>query len=355
MTGWWSRVAAPGPIPGVLLLMGLPFVGGCVDMFLEPEPMPPDDPVMNFQVLWNEFDRHYSFFDQKGVDWDEAYDRYRPRVDAESSPRELFDAVSEMLAELRDGHVDLITPFASHSYDGWREGRAENFDLRRVFQGYFAGTPRYASRGPFVYGRLQDGTGYVHISSFGGGGFGPGIDEALAALDGVTGLVVDIRSNGGGSDLNLDEVVGRFADRKRLYRYVRYRDGPEHDDFTDFIERHVEPRGSERYRGPVAVLTNRMNFSTAEDFVMAMSVLPDVVVVGDTTGGGMGNPISRELPNGWLYRLSRWRVYDADRNLIVDGEGIAPDVPLQLSPEDEADGRDTILEAALELLGSGGL
>lgn len=337
----------------LLLLFAAAPLAGCVDAFLEPEP--PDDPVQNFDLLWKEFDRHYAFFQEKGVDWAASYERYRPLIGPGTSDRELFHVVSEMLEELRDGHVDLVTPFGTYGYEGWKDGYRDNFSLQRIHRRYLAGPFRQASHGPFSYGLLQGGPGYVHIAHFGGDGFGAGIDEALGALEGVPAMVVDIRGNGGGSDLNLDEVVGRFIDRKHTYRYFQYRNGPAHDDFTDLIEDQVEPRGSRRFSGPVALLTDRANFSTAEDFVMAMGVLDQVVVVGDTTGGGMGNPIARELPNGWTYRLSRWRVYDARKTPMGDGEGIAPDLFSRISAEDEIEDRDAPLEAALELLiGSGG-
>ena len=350
------RVRAPdagtGPPRSVALGLALLLLApvGCVDSFLEPEPESFHDPVLNFELLWREFDRHYSFFLQKGVDWNGAYQRYRPRIDESTPPGELLEVVSEMLEELRDGHVDVRTPVGGYSYDGWKEGHPGNFDLQLLAGTYFDEPPGTTSTGPFVYGRLHDGTGYVHIRTFGGGGFGRGIDEALKALDGVPALVLDIRENGGGSDLNLDEVVGRFADRTRRYRYFQYRNGPDHDDFTDLIGDDVEPRGSHRFRGPVAVLTNRANFSAAEDFVLAMRALPNAVIVGDTTGGGMGNPIARELPNGWTYRLSRWQVYDADRVLLLDGDGLVPDVTVRFTDEDAAGGRDPILETALEEL-----
>ena len=35
-----------------------------------------DNTIMgNFDALWNILDRHYCFFDRKGVDWDEVYRR----------------------------------------------------------------------------------------------------------------------------------------------------------------------------------------------------------------------------------------------------------------------------------------
>jgi len=60
-----------------------------------------------------------------------------------------------------------------------------------------------------------------------------------------------------------------------------------------------------RYTDPIALLTNRRTFSAAESFVLAMRTLPQVTIVGDTTGGGSGNPLHRELPNGWGLSVSR--------------------------------------------------
>jgi C-terminal processing protease CtpA/Prc len=100
----------------------------------------------------------------------------------------------------------------------------------------------------------------------------------------------------------------------------------------------------------VAVLTNRRCFSATEEFVLAMKVLPHVVVVGDTTGGGIGNPLYRELPNGWVYQVPRWIEFTPEMT-IIEGVGLAPDFPVSISKADSDRGRDTILEEAIRLLG----
>ena len=68
---------------------------------------------------------------------------------------------------------------------------------------------------------------------------------------------------GGGNDLNGEAVASRFADMNRLYRRVRFRDGPNHDDLGPFIDSFISPAGAQ-FPGPVAVLTNRGTFSSAE-------------------------------------------------------------------------------------------
>ena len=49
----------------------------------------------NFEALWHTLDAHYCFFDYKrqeyGLDWNEVYDRYHPRIDAAMTDRQLFE------------------------------------------------------------------------------------------------------------------------------------------------------------------------------------------------------------------------------------------------------------------------
>lgn len=90
--------------------------------------------------------------------------------------------------------------------------------------------------------------------------------------------------------------------------------------------------------------------SCAEDFVLAMRVLPTVTVVGDTTGGGSGGPIVRELPNGWTYQLSEWIEYIPSRQMF-EGVGLAPGVVAKATLADAEHGVDAAMERAIALAG----
>ena len=79
-----------------------------------------------------------------------------------------------------------------------------------------------------------------------------------------------------------------------------------------------------------------------------MSVLPNVTLVGDRTGGGGGMPMSSQLPNGWIVRYSAVPSYDSHGNDIEFG--IDPDVPAAITDADFLRGRDTIIETARRLL-----
>jgi len=340
MSAGARRIARVGAAAAMLALTA------CVDTFLEPEPG--DDPVSLFDQVWTEFDRHYAFFGLKGIDWDGVRATYRPRVTAATTSAELFTILGAMLDTLRDGHVNLWTPLGTHTWTGWYEGRPANFDANDAFRALQGGVRWTASR-RIAWGRLTDDVGYVYVPQFAPGSWAGEIDDALRALDGTRALVLDVRDNGGGTDRTSEPLLARFTDRDRVYRYYRYRDGPGHDDFTDLIEDRIQPAGH-RFDGPVALLTNRRTYSTAEDFVLGMTALADVTLVGDTTGGGTGNPTHRELPNGWTFSVSRWQVFDADRRPAPEGIGIAPDLSVRITPADEEAGRDAILLAALALL-----
>jgi carboxyl-terminal processing protease len=175
------------------------------------------------------------------------------------------------------------------------------------------------------------------------------IDVIINTLKDCKGIIVDIRNNGGGNDALGNIVAGRFADQPRVYSYVRFRSGPSHSDFTDYQANSIQPQGPRQYTKPVALLTNRLCFSSAEGTILMMRVLPNVTVIGDTTGGGSANPITLTLPNGWSYRVSRWIQYTAQKT-IFEGTGLPPNIPLWISPADAIAGHDAILERAIQFL-----
>jgi C-terminal processing protease CtpA/Prc len=234
------------------------------------------------------------------------------------------------------------------AHEGWRN-RPANYSEQIAISRYLDSGITRGRDGHMYHGTTREGLGYLRIRDFSGEGWVGDIDRAIAALYDTPGLIVDVRDNGGGTDLLSDPIAGRFADQKRLAERVRYRNGPAHDQFTDWIDRYLEPSGPRRYTKPVVLLTNRRVVSTAEAFVLLLRTLPHVTVVGDTTAGGSGNPIARELPNGWSFRLSRWQT-QTPQGTSYEGVGLAPAVPVWISEADAREGRDTILERAIALL-----
>ena len=61
-------------ISAIILLFG----GSCEKLLMDADPA--DTPLNNFDILWDNLDRKYSFFTYKGIDWDSIYHIYQPTI-----------------------------------------------------------------------------------------------------------------------------------------------------------------------------------------------------------------------------------------------------------------------------------
>jgi hypothetical protein len=306
-------------------------------------------PQGNFEALWKIIDERYCFLDYKqheiGLDWQQVYHKYKVRVDDKMSNSQLFEVLSDMLSELRDGHVNLS---ASHDLGrnwSWYENYPTNVSdtlLRR-----YMGT-NYKIASGLKYLILDDNIGYIRYESFMDAVGEGNLDEVLMHMILCQGIIIDIRGNGGGNLTNVEMIASRFCNEKTLVGYVQHKTGKGHSDFSSMEERYLEPSSGMRWHKPVCLLTNRHVYSAANEFTMYMKALPTVKVVGDHTGGGAGMPFSNTLPNGWMVRFSAVPMYDKNRSSVEFG--IAPDYNVQLLDADFAKGEDTIIEFARKLL-----
>ncbi|HTR79157.1 MAG TPA: S41 family peptidase [Gemmatimonadaceae bacterium] len=332
-----------------VLLMTLAATG-CVDAFLGPAPA--TDHGALFDDVWQQFDLHYSFFTYKNIDWDSLGARYRPLAVAAATDQAFADVLGQMVARLGDVHAS-ITPGSGAATIGYVspwDTIPAYFNPGIVFARYVQDGRLTAGR-HIRYGMVAATVGYVRIASFVGSGWASEMDAALDSMPAARGLVIDVRNNRGGDVTLAVNIARRFADRERTYAYVRLRNGPGHGDFTADIPETVAPRGH-RFDGRVYVLTNRRDFSAAEDFVLAMRTSGRVTVVGDTTAGASGGPIVRQLPNGWTFELSEWLEYTPGHRLF-EGIGLAPDVVVKATAGAERDSVDLVVERALSLAAGG--
>ncbi|MDR2955339.1 MAG: S41 family peptidase [Prevotella sp.] len=299
----------------------------------------------NFEALWKIMDAHYCFFEYKDVDWDEVYQRYSVRISEGMTNDALFSVLGEMLAEVKDGHVNLRANHDMSRYWKWFEDYPDNFDTK--IQKNYLDTD-YGIAGGLKYKILDDNIGYVYYASFSSGIGGANLSEVMSRMAVCDGIILDIRDNGGGLLTNSEKLASYFFNEKTLVSYIMHKTGKGHNDFSEPYAQYVEPAEGIRYQKKVAVLTNRSCYSSANDFVNAMRYAPNAVIIGDRTGGGSGLPFSSELPNGWSVRFSASPMLDAEKNQTEFG--IDPDIKVDMSEEDMDNGIDTIIEKAREYL-----
>lgn len=325
-----------------LMLLMLGALTGCHDIKEYSE-----DPRSTFEQLWTILDEHYCFFGQKDVDWNEVYARYAPQVADNMTDEELFEVCSRMLDELRDGHTNLSAPFATSYYRKWWSDYPQNYNARLVQQYYF--NFNYRTTGGIDYGILPQNVGYMHYSSF-SAAIGEGnLDSILAYCAAADGLIIDVRDNGGGSMTNVETLVARFIPQRTLAGSICHKTGPGHNDFSEPYAYYYDPAPSYRvmWGKPVVVLCNRSTFSAANNFVSVMKSLPNVRIVGATTGGGSGMPFSSELTNGWGVRFSASTVRDPEGHLTEFGVEPSEGCAVNLDPVEALAGRDTMLDFAV--------
>lgn len=333
------------------LLIALPLLllTACEQLFLQPDPG--TDPHSIFEQAWTFADQEYSFFAYKNIDWDEVRTRYESRIEETMSDEALFEVLGDMLFELRDGHVNLTSSFDRSRNWNFYLNSPPNYNPVLLERSYYQAKEQYF--GPFVIYDFGE-VGYVNYRSFSQDISGGALDDLLEKFAGRKGLIIDIRDNGGGSLSNAETFVKRFASEERTIGRQRFKDGPGHEDFTDWEDITVAPAKDDNdslrphFYGPVMLLTNRLSYSASTFFTQYMRELPNVTVVGDTTGGGGGAPANTELSNGWKLRVSATQLEAPDGFNVEDG--IPPDVQVDMDPTDEANGLDSILEEALRLI-----
>ena len=307
-------------------------------------PTPGPDFASQFDSLWSTFDREYSYFEHKRIDWNATRDRYRPRALAASDQNAFIEVIRAMLGELHDLHVVIRDP-NGRTIPTYESPAVSNWD-RAVFD-------QYRSRANWTQGQVDwghgilDGVPYIVIGGWGSSSIRPAdFDAAFERYRDAPMLILDVRPNGGGDDSIAFQIAGRFAHSTINAGYVKFRNGAAHTDFGAPTTRTVSPRGPWQYGGKVLLLIGSKCASSNESFIVAMGQLPNVTLAGDRTAGATGNPGTFNLANGWTYTVSRWIEYTPE-NQIIEDNGIAPDILVPASASDFAAGRDPVLDWAL--------
>lgn len=307
-----------------------------------------NSPMGNYDALWSIIDERYCFFEQAeqthGLNWNEVYHKYKPQVQAAESNAELFDIYGEMLRELKDGHVNLTSDYGTSYYWDWSLNHPLNFSdsLQRNYLG-----KDFRLTNGIKYTTLPSNIGYIYVGSFESSISSDNVSLMLLRLAECKGIIIDIRNNGGGMLTSAEELAAHFVSEKTHCGYIQHKTGKGHNDFSSPEPIYLEPQGI-IWKKPVIVLTNRTVYSAANHFVTLTKPLPQVVVIGDKTGGGSGLPLNSTLPNGWTVRFSACPILD------IDGRhtefGIAPNEEVHITPTDWNNGRDTIIERAIEII-----
>ena len=328
----------------MIILLSFLSLLSCEKTFFQPEPE--NNPEGLFEELWNTFNTDYAPFEERGVDWQEQYDTYRPQVDANTTSEELAEVFKQMLRSLDDGHVSLTIPNEREYYSNLivdQEIDNDLFDLDLVKSNYLQNAFQEKENGGITYGWIGT-VGYLHLPYIGSNMLS--IGEPLDYFKNCDGLIIDLRHNGGGDFTYALSEFGRFTNEKRLAFRSKTKNGPGENDFADWFDWYVRPAGT-HFDKPIVVLTDRYTISAGERILLAFKTLPNVIQMGDNSNGALSTKMAKELPNGWYYTIATQKIESSDGQYF-EGPGIPPDVFVYNTAEEMAAGIDNQLETALE-------
>ena len=251
------------------------------------------------------------------------------------TPSKRVKMAGEMIVRVRSGVGESVAVT-------FRDGDGDLADLTIPF-----GEPsgRNAKVGNFGHARVRidvktlgDNIGYIAVNKF----LDPAyvmktFNDALESFMDADGIILDLRGNSGGKDAMAMGMMGWLAPSEWVAGRLRTR-GNE----TEMI---VRPR-ARTYDGPVAVLTDGLTGSSAEFVAAALQEMARACVIGTRTKGEALPAEYTTLPNGdvFLYAVADF-VTGAGKRL--EGVGVAPDIEVALTQGSLLEGRDIVLEAAV--------
>jgi C-terminal processing protease CtpA/Prc len=211
---------------------------------------------------------------------------------------------------------------------------------------------------PVEYKLLEEsGYGYVKLYSFS--------DNNLLTIqlwermirsmneNGVKGLIVDMRQNGGGSGFLADQMAAYFFNEElTLGNTGYYNEGLDDFYFDSRTEdRFYLPAEELRYNGAVTVLVGANCASACEFFSYDMSLNLRVAIVGQYPTAGLGGSIDRVfMPEAEFFTFTQGRAVDGNGEIHIEGKGVQPNIVVALNEETLFSEGDPILEAGISYL-----
>jgi hypothetical protein len=332
-----------------------------------------DSPQVNYAIFWQTFAEQYPFFELHHLNWRAVDNKFRPQVTAATKPAELFKIFRRMIEPLQDAHTGLFAPDLKEDFEGWRSkpNHLEEDDWKKVSKllesSYMQQRLRSFCKGRVQFAIVKHTVGYLRITAFydyvDTKSNADALEVLRLALDGIfedaaklTTLVIDVRLNKGGDDNLALEIASRLTMKKYLaYAKVARNNLDGAPRFTEPQEVWVMPSTRPCFHGSVVLLTGPDTVSAGETFTMAlMEREPHVTRIGLNTQGVFSDVLRRRLPNGWRFQLPN-ETYLTKEGQSFDGSGVPPEIHTPFfSPGDIERGRDSALEAALQILSDHG-
>jgi len=172
------------------------------------------------------------------------------------------------------------------------------------------------------------------------------IRQIMDEFSDTAGLIIDLRQP---SAVTMHEAFGEYVvGDRQAFALWRYPSWTVPGGYSQYDVSYIGGSGL-KYDQPVVLLIDERTQSHGEYAAMALSMGENVTLMGTNTVGSDGNVTLLVMPDGNFVQFSGWGV------LAAEGEqtqriGIAPDIYVSYTAQGIAEGRDELLEAAVQYL-----
>lgn len=166
-------------------------------------------------------------------------------------------------------------------------------------------------------------------------------------IENTKGLIIDIRNYP--SDFPIYNLSSYLIPKRTPF--VKLTNGSIKNPglFTFTTSLDAGKKNKNYYKGKVVILINEISQSSAEFHTMAYRVNPNSTVIGSTTAGADGNVSQFYLPGGISTMISGIGVYYPDGK-ETQRIGIVPDIELKPTIQGIKEGKDELLDKAIEII-----
>ena len=188
--------------------------------------------------------------------------------------------------------------------------------------------------------RAIDNIGYVRLTEFLDlPRVLPAFGKAMQDCAKCEGIIIDLRGNPGGIGGMAMGMAGWLTERSDQRLGTMYMRGAT----LNFV---INPR-AQAFTGPVAILVDETSASTSEIFAGGLQDLHRARIFGTKTAGAALPSVITRLPNGdgFQYAVAN---YVSEGGRTLEGNGVTPDVIVELTRDGLLAGHDAVIAAALD-------
>ena len=166
--------------------------------------------------------------------------------------------------------------------------------------------------------------------------------------DKIKALIIDVRGNGGGNSNIAKHLVSHLFNKKVLFSIAKYRTSSKSFKLRTSFN-YIEPI-KPYLNVPIILLVDVACFSSNEYFIGGLKDNKRAYLIGETTGGGSGNPKKFVIPyknSEFELFVSTWKYYRPNK-ILLEGKGIKPHLIVRPKLQDLITKRDRVLEVAIK-------